>query len=600
MASEAKCASSPLCRHRGAKRCDASRPFREADGRCNNVEHPEWGAAGACMRRLLPPAYADGVSSPRVSARSGRALPSARRVSYTVHPERKVYDGRWSSMMVHFSQFVAHDISATFLVDKESPEFSENLGRDTFECCGANASVNPECFPIDVPAEDPFYSRYGSRCMNFKRSAPCLTCRMGRRDQVNFVTSYIDGSPVYGANENQTRGLRLLRSGLLKEQLVNDSRLLPASSRPRIDQCSKLKEGRFCFEAGDRRLNQNSGLLLMHTMWFREHNRVARKMAHINPHWDDEQLFQVSRRIVEARLQHTVYNELLGELLGPEGVQRNQLSPLSEGYTKYDAAVDATVYNEFTTAALRLGHSIIDDDNETVHLPGEHELRLPLRLNWFNPFAFYGADVMDAVTASRLRKPSQKIDRYGTHDVTRHAFRRPDGPKPFGVDLFAFDIQRGRDHGLRPYVDYVRHCAPDVPLDEFEHLERLMPRDAVELFAGLYDDIGDVDLFSAGLAERTMPASMVGPTFACLIGPMFRRLKYGDRFYYEHGGQAGSFTPGQLRTIRQTLLAHVICANSDTLQEIQPSALRLEGPGNELTDCSKLTDIDFLQWKEIK
>ncbi|KAH8032630.1 hypothetical protein HPB51_026083 [Rhipicephalus microplus] len=127
-ASEAKCASSPLCRHRGAKRCDASRPFREADGRCNNVEHPEWGAAGACMRRLLPPAYADGVSSPRVSSRSGRALPSARRVSYTVHPERKVYDGRWSSMMVHFSQFVAHDISATFLVDKEGPEFSENLG----------------------------------------------------------------------------------------------------------------------------------------------------------------------------------------------------------------------------------------------------------------------------------------------------------------------------------------------------------------------------------------------------------------------------------------------------------------------------------------
>ncbi|KAH8032631.1 hypothetical protein HPB51_026084 [Rhipicephalus microplus] len=337
-------------------------------------------------------------------------------------------------------------------------------GRDTYECCGANASVNPECFPIDVPAEDPFYSRYGSRCMNFKRSAPCLTCRMG-----------------------------------------------------------------------DRRLNQNSGLLLMHTMWFREHNRVARKMAQINPHWDDEQLFQVSRRIVEARLQHTVYNELLGELLSPEGVQQNQLSPLSEGYTTYDAAVDATVYNEFTTAALRLGHSIIDDDNETVHLPGEHEWRLPLRLNWFNPFAFYGAHVMDAVTASR----------YGTHDVTRHAFRRPDGPKPFGVDLFAFDIQRGRDHGLRPYVDYVRHCAPDVPLDEFEHLERLMPRDAVELFAGLYDDVGDVDLFSAGLAERTMPASMVGPTFACLIGPMFRRLKYGDRFYYEHGGQAGSFTPGK-------------------------------------------------------
>ncbi|KAL1420482.1 hypothetical protein MTO96_024302 [Rhipicephalus appendiculatus] len=113
-------------------------------------------------------------------------------------------------------------------------------------------------------------------------------------------------------------------------------------------------------------------------------------------------------------------------------------------------------------------------------------------------------------------------------------------------------------------------------------------------------DVGDVDLFSAGLAERTLPESIVGPTFACLIGPMFWRLKYGDRFYYEHGGQAGSFTPGQLGTIRQTTLSHVICANSETIREIQPNTLRLVGPGNELTDCSKLADIDFLQWKETK
>ncbi|KAL1420483.1 hypothetical protein MTO96_024303 [Rhipicephalus appendiculatus] len=427
-ASEAKCASSPLCRHRGgAKRCDASSPFREADGRCNNLEHPEWGAAGACMRRLLPPAYAD-----------------------------------------------------AFLVDKEGPEFSQNLGRDTYDCCGADSGSDPECFPIDVPAEDPFYSRYGVRCMNFKRSAPCLTCTMGHRDQVNFVTSYIDGSPVYGASENQTRGL-------LKEQVVNDSRLLPPSSQPHIDQCSKLREHRLCFEAGDRRINQNTGLTVMHTIWFREHNRVARELGQINPHWDDERLFQESRRIVEGRLQHIVYNELLEQILGPEGVVWYQLSPLSEGYTTYNATVDSTVYNEFTTAAFRLGHSIIDDDHETVYVPGEQILRLPLRLNWFNPFAFYDAGVMDAVTASRLRKPFQKMDRYGTHDVTRHAFRVPDGPKPYGVDLFAFDIQRGRDHGLRPYVDYVHHCAPDVRLDAFEHLETFMPIDAVELFAGLYE-----------------------------------------------------------------------------------------------------------------
>ncbi|KAH6922406.1 hypothetical protein HPB50_013519 [Hyalomma asiaticum] len=465
--SEAECASSPLCRRHESALCDASRPYREADGRCNNLEHPEWGAAGACMQRLLSPAYADGVSSPRVSAKSGRALPSARRVSYTVHPERTFYDESWSAMTVHFAQFIAHDISAALVVDPGGPEFSKNLGRDTYKCCDEEyVRSGPECFPIDVGAEDPFYGRYNVRCMNFKRSAPCLKCRLA---DIQLSDYYFTSRAVFKIYKQIIFRFSYVR-WLLKEQLINHSRLLPPSSNPQIDQCSKQREHRFCFEGGDHRVNQNSGLLMMHTIWFREHNRVARKLARINPHWDDERLFQVSRRIVEARLQHIVYKELLKYVLGPKGVKQNKLNPLTVGYTTYDAGVDATVYNDFTTAAFRMGHSLIDADNETMCLPGNRKLSLPLRHNWFNPFAFYEADVVDAVTGSRLRKPSQQMDRqgYGTYDVTRHAFRVPNGPKPFGVDLFAFDIQRGRDHGLRPYVDYATKCTPGVSLGRYE------------------------------------------------------------------------------------------------------------------------------------
>jgi hypothetical protein len=38
--------------------------------------------------------------------------------------------------------------------------------------------------------------------------------------------------------------------------------------------------------------------------------------------------------------------------------------------------------------------------------------------------------------------------------------------------------------------------------------------------------------------------SILGPTFACLNGIQFHHWKYGDRFYFEHGGEAGSFTIG--------------------------------------------------------
>lgn len=42
--------------------------------------------------------------------------------------------------------------------------------------------------------------------------------------------------------------------------------------------------------------------------------------------------------------------------------------------------------------------------------------------------------------------------------------------KGLSFDLSAFNIQRGRDHGLPPYSDWRKHCGLSVPTT-FEHLE---------------------------------------------------------------------------------------------------------------------------------
>ena len=52
--------------------------------------------------------------------------------------------------------------------------------------------------------------------------------------------------------------------------------------------CRVTSPNLHCFAAGDSRANEQPGLTAMHTLWLREHNRVARELSNINPHWEDE------------------------------------------------------------------------------------------------------------------------------------------------------------------------------------------------------------------------------------------------------------------------------------------------------------------------
>ncbi len=313
--------------------------YRTPNGECNNVKHPMWGVTGAAYLRLAPARYADGVGHPRVETSSSHPLPDALRVSSELLRTSDVPHEHLTAAAAFWGEFVANDVSYTLPLSGYE------------QCCDAMfRRENPmECFPISPDAGDA-----RGPCQDYVRSAVGLKpgCALGPREQMNFATAFLDASTVYGSTPKSSEDLRLLEGGRLR---LDPGGVLPVD--PRNPNCRSPGS---CFRSGDERVNEDAGLAALHTLFAREHNRLAEQLERVNPHWDEETLYQEARRIVSAEVQHITYGEFLPAILGEVLMKTFELEPKANGYhMDFSDDLPVATLNSVSNAILPFVNSLL-------------------------------------------------------------------------------------------------------------------------------------------------------------------------------------------------------------------------------------------------
>jgi peroxidase len=440
-------------------------PFsgRTLDGSGNNVSHPAWGEAGTQYSRVAAPNYADGIAQ-MVAGPSPRYISNRifNDIGQNLFSENGISQWGWA-----WGQFIDHDIG----LRDETPAEIADMTYDRHD--------KLEDFSNDV----------GTLAFARTPAAPG-TGSSSPRQQVNTISSFIDGSNVYGVTNSR---LDWLRAGSVDGNPSNNAATLlmsagdylpqvtargNASTAPPMDLMGALFGAPTrAVVAGDVRANENVALTAIQTLFAREHNRIVAALpGSLSP----EQKFQVARRVVGAEAEYITYNEFLPSL----GVSLAR-------YRGYSPTVDPDLSNEFAVVGYR-AHSMIHGEFEPTVPAGtytENQLNtvfpaegievernddgtvtlvIPLVIAFGNP------DLLTQIGEGPIlqslgAEPQYKNDEQFDNSLRSVLFEvpKPNGQDPPSCgtpaikpscftdvsDLAADDIQRGRDHGMPSYND---------------------------------------------------------------------------------------------------------------------------------------------------
>ncbi|XP_062372124.1 myeloperoxidase-like isoform X2 [Sardina pilchardus] len=586
--------------------------YRTATSVCNNMKNPRLGASNTPFARWLPAEYEDGISQPKGWDRNRKynnfLLPLVREVSNRIlsTTDNSVQsDKKYSYLVTIFGQWSDHDLTFT----PTSPSirsFSSGLN------CAASCDQSYPCFPIPAPKGDPRLPQ--DACIPVFRSAPA--CGTGNsafmfggkadvREQINSITAFVDAGQVYGSEDSQARDLRDLTNdgGLLRvNQRFRDPsgnrELLPFSSAA-ANSCATRRtitndttaEEVPCFVAGDARLNENIGLTSIHTLFLREHNRLARALRQLNPLWSSETLYQETRKILGGYHQVIVYRDYLLHIIGPE-VHKKYLGT----YSGYNDSVDPSISNVFATAAYRFAHNTVQplmfrlDENYNDH---RQFPSVPLFKAFSTPWRLVFEGGIDPLIRGLVGRPAKlNAQDHMMVDALREKLFK--FTSRLALDLGSLNLQRGRDHALPGYNAWRRFCGLSTPKTLRQLAEVLGNKILARQLLKLYGSPDNIDTWLGGVAEPFVRGGRVGPLFACLIATQFQKIRDGDRLWWENHGV---FTRAQKTSLASVSLTRIICDNTG-IRDVPMNPFNFVARGSGYNRCDDLPPFDLRPWLE--
>jgi hypothetical protein len=500
-------------------KCDPRSLYaRRSDGTCNDLDHPEMGAADQRFGRNVPREYTFPEKEPALLTPSPRIVSESLLARESFVPAQSL-----NLLAAAWIQFQTHD----WFTHHRAPTVGEND------------------FQIPLNPDDKWV---GGSPMRIPKT-PADPTRQPEESEtpptyLNEESHWWDGSQIYGDDPETTASLRDL--GKLKVE--GKDHLLP------IDPHTGMPRTGFT-------QNWWIGLALLHTLFSREHNAIYDELSRSYPYWSQDQLFDTARLINVALMAkiHTVEwtpgilahpttklalnsnwwglagegiyktfgrinaSELISGIPGSakalygvpyalteEFVAVYRLHPLIPEKLKFFRATDGSGIKElpFTDVVFEKAQTLLDDGTTMGDI-----------------FYSFGISHPGAITLhnypSFLRQLPMKNE--------KGEYVKDSAGNQIYMDLASVEITRDRERGVPRYNEFLR-LVHKKPVTTFEEItsNRVWAQQLREVYGG---DVNRVDLM-VGLFAEDLPAGFgfSDTAFRIFILMASRRLE-SDRFF---------------------------------------------------------------------